>query len=47
MRGILKSGFFWRFLGGFAIGTVGVVAMHPGAIAHGFHHSAQAMPAAR
>lgn len=38
MRGILKSGFFWRFVGGFALGTVGLIALHPGAVAHNLHH---------
>jgi hypothetical protein len=37
MRTMIKSGFFWRFVGGFALGAVGLVAMHPGAIAHSFH----------
>lgn len=40
MRTMLKSGFFWRFVGGFALGAVGMVALHPGAIAHELHHGA-------
>jgi len=40
MRGILKSGFLWRFVGGFALGTAGLVALHPGAVAHNLHHHA-------
>jgi hypothetical protein len=40
MRSMLKSGFFWRFVGGFALGAVGVVALHPGAVAHSLHHPA-------
>jgi len=31
MRKVIKSGFFWQFVGGFAIGTVGVVTLHPAA----------------
>ncbi|MGN6375048.1 MAG: hypothetical protein ACTHMG_05780 [Sphingomonas sp.] len=34
----MKSGFFWRFVGGFALGAIGVVALNPGAVAHSFHH---------
>jgi len=40
MRTMIKSGFFWRFVGGFALGAVGIVALHPGAIAHELHHVA-------
>jgi hypothetical protein len=29
MRMILTSATFWRFLGGFAVGGVGVMALHP------------------
>ncbi len=29
MRAILKSGFFWRFVGGFAIGAAGFAALQP------------------
>jgi hypothetical protein len=28
MRTILKSDFFWQFLGGFAIGAVGLAGVH-------------------
>jgi len=42
MRAILKSGFFWRFVGGFALGTAGLIALHPGAVAHNLHHHAPA-----
>jgi hypothetical protein len=31
---MFKSSFFWRFVGGFVLGAIGVVAMHPSAIAH-------------
>ena len=34
MRTMFKSSFFWRFVGGFVLGAIGVVAMHPSAIAH-------------
>lgn len=40
MRTMIKSSFFWRFMGGFVLGAVGVVALHPGAIAHELHHHA-------
>lgn len=29
MRAILKSATFWRFIGGFAVGGLGVMALHP------------------
>jgi hypothetical protein len=29
MKAILTSSFFWRFAGGFALGGVGVLTMHP------------------
>ncbi|MGP7796283.1 hypothetical protein [Sphingomonas sp. CLY1604] len=29
MRKIFKTGFFWQFVGGFAIGAVGVVTLQP------------------
>ena len=41
MRGVIKSSFFWRFVGGFALGAVGVVALHPGAVAHNLDRHAQ------
>ncbi|MCM8730957.1 hypothetical protein ACFO8O_08295 [Hephaestia sp. GCM10023244] len=28
MRTILKSGFLWQFLGGFALGAVGLAGLH-------------------
>jgi hypothetical protein len=28
MRTILKSDFFWQFLGGFAIGAIGLAGVH-------------------
>lgn len=40
MRDVIKSSFFWRFVGGFALGAVGVVALHPGAVAHNLSHGA-------
>lgn len=47
MRTIIKSGFFWRFVGGFALGAVGVVALHPGAVAQSFDHTPIEQAAAR
>ena len=29
MKAILKSAMLWRFLGGFAVGAVGVLTLHP------------------
>jgi len=29
MRTILTSAMFWRFIGGFAVGGIGVMALHP------------------
>ena len=29
MKTILKSAMLWRFLGGFALGAVGVLTLHP------------------
>ncbi|MDB5679883.1 hypothetical protein [Sphingomonas bacterium] len=29
MKTILKSAMLWRFLGGFALGGLGVLALHP------------------
>ncbi|WP_186728944.1 hypothetical protein [Sphingomonas panacisoli] len=29
MKAILKSAMLWRFLGGFALGGLGVMALHP------------------
>jgi hypothetical protein len=42
MRKLMKSDFFWRFVGGFAIGAVGVVTLQP---AHAQHHAATSAPA--
>ena len=39
MRTMFKSSFFWRFVGGFVLGAIGVVAMHPSAIAHDLDHT--------
>ncbi len=30
MFGLLKSSFLWQFAGGFLLGAVGLVALHPG-----------------
>ena len=30
MFGLLKSSFVWQFAGGFLLGAVGLVALHPG-----------------
>lgn len=35
MRSILKSGFFWQFAGGFALGATALVSLHPAAANHG------------
>ena len=29
MKTIVKSSMLWRFLGGFALGGIGVLALHP------------------
>lgn len=29
MKAILKSAMLWRFLGGFALGGIGVLTLHP------------------
>ena len=29
MRSVLKSGFMWQFFGGFALGAVALVTLHP------------------
>ncbi len=29
MRSVLKSGFLWQFIGGFALGAVALVTLHP------------------
>lgn len=29
MRTILKSGFLWQFVGGFALGAIGLVTLQP------------------
>lgn len=29
MRSVLKSGFFWQFAGGFALGALALVTLHP------------------
>jgi hypothetical protein len=34
MRSLLKSGFFWRFAGGFALGAIGLFAMQPAQAVH-------------
>ncbi|WP_198665918.1 MULTISPECIES: hypothetical protein [unclassified Sphingomonas] len=41
-RHLMKSDFFWRFVGGFAIGAVGVVALQP---ASAEHHDAAVLSA--
>jgi hypothetical protein len=47
MRAMFRSGFFWRFVGGFALGAIGVVALHPGAVAHNLRHAPTAQVAPR
>jgi hypothetical protein len=29
MKALITSAFFWRFVGGFALGGVGVLTLHP------------------
>jgi len=29
MRSVLKSGFLWQFVGGFTLGAVALVSLHP------------------
>ena len=29
MRDMVRSGFFWRFVGGFAFGAVGILSLNP------------------
>jgi hypothetical protein len=29
MKAMIKSAMLWRFLGGFALGGLGVIALHP------------------
>jgi hypothetical protein len=29
MKALITSSFFWRFVGGFALGGVGVLTLHP------------------
>ncbi len=29
MRGVLKSDFLWKFVGGFALGALALVTLHP------------------
>ncbi len=41
MRNMFNSRFFWKFLGGFAIGAIGVVTLQPASA-----EQAQAAPAA-
>jgi hypothetical protein len=38
MKTILKSAMLWRFLGGFALGGIGVLTLHP-ATAHTAPHA--------
>ncbi|WP_203309381.1 MULTISPECIES: hypothetical protein [Sphingomonas] len=42
MQKLVKSDFFWRFVGGFAIGAVGVVTLQPASA----QHQSQPAPAA-
>jgi hypothetical protein len=41
MRNMVNSRFFWKFLGGFAIGAIGVVTLQPASA-----EQAQPIPAA-
>jgi hypothetical protein len=41
MKALLTSSFFWRFVGGFALGGVGVMTLHPAGA-----HTAPQAPAA-
>ena len=48
MRSVLKSGFFWQFAGGFALGAVALVSLHPAEANYGIvSHIASAAPFAR
>ena len=29
MVGMVRSGFFWRFVGGFAFGAIGILSLNP------------------
>ena len=41
MKAIITSATLWRFLGGFALGTIGVLTLHP-ATAESVHSSTSA-----
>ena len=41
MRNIINSRFFWKFIGGFAVGAIGVVTLQPASA-----EQAQPIPAA-
>ena len=36
MRDVVRSGFFWRFVGGFAFGAVGILSLNPAQAAEMF-----------
>ncbi|WP_200922346.1 hypothetical protein [Sphingomonas sp. Leaf17] len=36
MRALITSSFLWRFVGGFALGTVGLFALQPAEASRGF-----------
>ena len=37
MRSIITSSFLWRFVGGFALGTIGLFALQPAEATHGLN----------
>lgn len=42
MRSIITSGFLWRFVGGFALGTIGLFALQPAEATRGIDHPVSA-----
>lgn len=41
MVGMVRSGFFWRFVGGFAFGAVGILSLNPAQAAEALGVAAQ------
>lgn len=40
MMSMVRSGFFWRFVGGFAFGAVGILSLNPAQAAEALHAAA-------
>ena len=40
MMSMVRSGFFWRFVGGFAFGAVGILSFNPAQAAEAIHAAA-------